>query len=59
MLQNEETRKHFLGKDSVFMQAYKNKGRLSSILDDIPLFAVTAQDIGVRGAQMFAVRMSK
>jgi glucokinase len=59
MLRNAETKKHFRGDDSVFMQSYKNKGRLSSILNDVPLFAVMAEDIGVRGAQMIAVRMSK
>jgi len=59
MLKNPETQKHFEGEDSVFMQSYKNKGRLSYILNDVPLFAVKAKDIGVRGAQVIAVRMSK
>ncbi len=58
MLRNQETQHHFKGDKSVFMQSYKNKGRLSNILEEVPLFAVKAEDIGVRGAKMFAVRMS-
>lgn len=38
------------GKDSHFMKAYHDKGRVSPILDDVPLFAVMVEDLGVRGA---------
>jgi glucokinase len=38
------------GKDSCFMKAYRDKGRVSPILDTVPLFAVMTEDLGVRGA---------
>lgn len=38
------------GKDSPFMKAYHDKGRVSPILDNVPLFAVLVEDLGVRGA---------
>mmetsp|Transcript_16368 Transcript_16368/g.26641 ORF Transcript_16368/g.26641 Transcript_16368/m.26641 type:complete len:132 (-) Transcript_16368:124-519(-) len=38
------------GKDSCFMKAYRDKGRVSPILDNVPLFAVMTEDLGVRGA---------
>lgn len=38
------------GEDSNFMQAYNDKGRVSSILDNVPLLAVMVEDLGVRGA---------
>ena len=38
------------GKDSCFMQAYRDKGRVSPILDSVPLLAVMTEDLGVRGA---------
>ncbi|KAL3905562.1 MAG: hypothetical protein SGILL_009626 [Bacillariaceae sp.] len=38
------------GKDSCFMKAYKDKGRVSPILDNVPLLAVMTEDLGVRGA---------
>jgi hypothetical protein len=39
-----------LGEDSCFMQAYREKGRASFILEDIPLFLVLVEDMGIRGA---------
>ena len=38
------------GKDSHFMTAYLDKGRVSPILDNVPLLAVMVEDLGVRGA---------
>lgn len=38
------------GKDSHFMTAYYDKGRVSSILNNVPLLAVMVEDLGVRGA---------
>ena len=38
------------GKDSHFMQAYNDKGRVSPILENVPLLAVMVEDLGVRGA---------
>lgn len=43
------------GLHSDFMQAYRNKGRVSFLLDTIPLFAVMVEDLGVRGAHKAAV----
>ena len=39
------------GKDSHFLQGYHDKGRVTSLLDDVPLFAVMVEDLGVRGAR--------
>lgn len=39
------------GKDSHFLQAYYDKGRVSPILDNVPLLAVMVEDLGVRGAR--------
>mmetsp|Transcript_27377 Transcript_27377/g.51351 ORF Transcript_27377/g.51351 Transcript_27377/m.51351 type:complete len:91 (-) Transcript_27377:493-765(-) len=39
-----------LSSSSVFMNCYRDKGRASSILDDVPLFLVTREDMGLRGA---------
>jgi glucokinase len=33
-----------------FMQAFKDKGRVSALLDDVPVWAVLVEDLGVRGA---------
>jgi glucokinase len=41
--------------NSEFMLAYRNKGRVSIILDRIPLFAVLVEDLGVRGAHKLAL----
>jgi glucokinase len=44
------------GEDSPFMKAYKDKGRLSSLVAGIPLFAVLVEDLGMRGARVCAYR---
>lgn len=38
------------GEDTCFMKAYRDKGRVSPILDSVPLLAVMTEDLGVRGA---------
>lgn len=38
------------GQDSPFMKAYMDKGRVKPVLDNVPLFAVKVEDLGVRGA---------
>jgi glucokinase len=38
------------GAKSEFMKAYHDKGRVSTLLSNIPLFAVMVEDLGVRGA---------
>jgi len=38
------------GQGSPFMKAYMDKGRVSPLLDNVPLFAVQVEDLGVRGA---------
>ena len=47
------------GQDSPFMQAYKDKGRVSPILESVPLFAVMVEDLGVRGAHKSAQLVRK
>jgi len=44
------------GKDSPFMKAYLDKGRLNPLLETVPLFAVMNEDIGLRGARVCAER---
>jgi hypothetical protein len=39
------------------MQAYKDKGRVSKLLEEIPLFAVMEEDLGLRGSHMLAFKM--
>lgn len=48
--------KFITGQDSPFMKAYKDKGRLSTLLESIPLFAVLVEDLGLRGARVCALR---
>lgn len=43
------------GMDSPFMLAYLDKGRVSPLLQTIPLFAVMVEDLGVRGAHKNAL----
>jgi Glucokinase len=38
------------GEGSCFMKAYWDKGRVTPILKNVPLFAVMTEDLGVRGA---------
>ena len=50
---------HYIqGEDSEFMKAFWDKGRVKGILNDIPLFAVMEQDLGIRGAYVCALRVS-
>jgi len=51
--------KHIEGKDSKFIQAYVDKGRVATLLDKIPLFAVMTEDLGVRGAYKCAMMVTK
>eukprot|EP00730_Choanoeca_flexa_P017893 TRINITY_DN8663_c0_g1_i2.p1 TRINITY_DN8663_c0_g1~~TRINITY_DN8663_c0_g1_i2.p1 ORF type:complete len:419 (+),score=108.56 TRINITY_DN8663_c0_g1_i2:124-1380(+) len=45
------------GTSSLFMKAYWNKGRVSSILEDVPVRVVMSEDLGLRGAHVVAARM--
>jgi glucokinase len=42
------------GQKSPFMTSYHDKGRVSPILEHVPLFAVMVEDLGVRGAHKSA-----
>jgi len=44
------------GIDVGFMPAFHDKGRVSKVLKQIPLYIVKAEDIGQRGAQLLAYR---
>mmetsp|Transcript_1410 Transcript_1410/g.2926 ORF Transcript_1410/g.2926 Transcript_1410/m.2926 type:complete len:141 (+) Transcript_1410:480-902(+) len=44
------------GPGSPFMTAYNDKGRLSKLVKDIPVFAVMVEDLGLRGARYVAAR---
>lgn len=47
------------GQDSPFMTAYHDKGRVSPLLDTVPVFAVMTEDLGVRGAHKSAQLVSQ
>jgi glucokinase len=42
------------GLHTDFMMSYRNKGRVSPLLEHVPLFAVMVEDLGVRGAHKSA-----
>lgn len=42
------------GLHTDFMESYLNKGRVSSLLQRVPIFAVMVEDLGVRGAHKAA-----
>ena len=46
--------KYIEGLNSAFMISYLNKGRVSTALEKIPLYAVKGEDLGVRGAHKAA-----
>lgn len=47
------------GPDSPFIKAFFDKGRVSPLLDGVPVFAVMNEDIGLRGARVCALREYK
>lgn len=51
--------KYIEGEDSPFMKAYRDKGRVSPLLDTIPLFAVMVEDLGLRGAHFCALKLCR
>ena len=42
------------GPNGKFMTALKDKGRVSGVIDNIPIYAVLAEDLGERGAHFMA-----
>lgn len=51
--------KYIEGEDSPFLKAFFDKGRVSPLLDSIPVFAVMNESIGLRGARVCAMREFK
>lgn len=51
--------KHLEGDSSGFMQAFRDKGRLSGVILKVPVYAVLDEQLGQRGAHYFAVRLLK
>mmetsp|Transcript_129262 Transcript_129262/g.249322 ORF Transcript_129262/g.249322 Transcript_129262/m.249322 type:complete len:498 (-) Transcript_129262:282-1775(-) len=47
----------FLREEGSFMEAYMDKGRVSPMLKDVPLFFVKGDEMGQRGAHLRAVRL--
>lgn len=45
------------GENSVFMQAFRDKGRVSSFIKKVPVYAVMVEDLGERGALWVALKM--
>jgi len=50
---------HLEGDASGFMQAFRDKGRLSGVILKVPVYAVLDEQLGQRGAHYFAVRLLK
>jgi len=46
--------KYIQPSDSPFMKAYHDKGRVTPLLDSVPIFAVLSEDLGLRGARVCA-----
>jgi len=49
----------WLQKDGSFMDAFRDKGRVSPLIDKVPLFLVRNDDMGQRGAHYRAVQLLK
>jgi len=49
----------FADQHGEFMSAYTDKGRVSPLLEQVPLFLVKNDDMGQRGAHLRAVRLLK
>lgn len=45
------------GEQNHFMRAFKDKGRVSGLLEEIPMYAVIAEDLGLRGAAVLAAKV--
>lgn len=45
------------GANSPFMKAFHDKGRVSGVLKTVPIYAVLAEDIGLRGSHFVAARL--
>lgn len=43
--------------DALFMERFREKGRMSSIMQDIPVHVVMKEDLGLRGAHIVASRL--
>lgn len=50
---------HIVPNDSEFRKGYTLKGRVSPLLETIPLFAVLVEDLGVRGAHHAAKELAR
>lgn len=46
-----------LGEESPFMKSFFDKGRVSPILDGVPVFVVKADSMGLRGARVCALKV--
>jgi hypothetical protein len=45
--------------DELFLNVFKDKGRVSGILDRVPVYAVLVEDLGLRGASLQAFQLLK
>eukprot|EP00055_Hartaetosiga_balthica_P018561 m.134768 g.134768 ORF g.134768 m.134768 type:complete len:406 (+) comp9726_c0_seq1:33-1250(+) len=45
------------GDDTVFMKAFKDKGRVASVLHNVPIRLVRSEDLGLRGAHVVSARL--
>ena len=44
-------------QSDVFLDAFRNKGRLSNLVEKVPLYLVLTEDTGERGALYYACRL--
>merc|ERR1719456_20076 len=48
-----------LVKDGAFMDAYRDKGRVATLLQQVPVYIVKNEEMGKRGAHLRAVMLLK
>ena len=48
---------YIVGNDSLFMRAFRAKGRVSAALDRVPVHIVKSENLGLRGAHVVAFRL--
>lgn len=51
-----KNKEYVINKDSLFMKRFADKGRMSDMMKQFPIYLVTVEDLGVRGAHMFATK---
>ena len=53
----EGIKQYLMENREIFIQNFTNKGRLSQIVKDVPVYIAGDIDVGLRGAQECAIRL--